>query len=198
MTQTEEMIEWYNNSLNQYGTNDFRSLTWGTADGKSAKMRYELMNSIISFNDKNIIEFGCGWGSFFDFNFTCKSYYGIDINKNLVDIAKLKYKDIQFEVYDILSFNSLNKSYDLAISSGVAGNRGGPADHPNKLKQYLQLMFNSANVAIVNFPSIWATIRSEHIEYFVPSNVLDIALSITENVQLIHKTKSDFFIIMSK
>jgi len=197
MTQTDEMIAWYNDSLKQYGVGDFRSLTWGTADGNSAKSRYILMNSVVDFSNKDIIEFGCGWGSFFDFGFVCKSYCGIDLNENFIDIAKKKYPSKQFEVCDVLLYNS-DKKYDLAISSGVAGNRGGPADHPNKLKRYLQLMFNSANTVIVNFPSTWATIRSEHIEYFAPSVVLDFALTVTENVQLIHRAKSDFFIVMTK
>ena len=71
MTQTDEMIAWYNDSLKQYGVGDFRSLTWGTADGNSAKSRYILMNSVVDFSNKDIIEFGCGWGSFFDFGFDC-------------------------------------------------------------------------------------------------------------------------------
>ena len=153
-------MAWYNESLKIYGIGDYRSLTWGSSDGKSAKLRYDVMNSITPFSDKSIIEFGCGWGSFFDFGFTCK--------------------------------------YDLAISSGVAGNQGGPADHPTKLKKYLQLMYDCSDTAMVNFPSTWATIRSNNIEYFSPSSTLEIALSVTENVTLIHKSKSDFLIVLSK
>ena len=53
-----------------------------------------------------------------------------------------------------------------------------------------------ASKVMVNFPSTWATIRSENIEYFSPSSTLEIALSVTENVQLIHKSKSDFLLIL--
>jgi trans-aconitate methyltransferase len=195
----EKMINWYNDSLNQYGEKDFRSLTWGNTEGTSAKARYETMNLIHSFSDKNIIEFGCGWGSFFDFGFTCKSYYGLDINSNFIELAKTKYPNYQFEQIDILAFNNLsNVKYDLAISSGVAGNQGGPADHPLKLKKYLSIMLNASSKVIVNFPSTWATIRSENIEYFSPSSTLEIALSITNNVQLIHKTNFDFLLILEQ
>ncbi len=191
----ERMINWYNDSLNQYGESDFRSLTWGNAEGTSAKARYEIMNSITPFSDKNIIEFGCGWGSFFDFGFTCKTYYGLDINSNFIELAKTKYPEYKFDLNDVLTFSPTNK-FDLAISSGVAGNQGGPADHPLKLKKYLSIMFNSSNKVIVNFPSTWATIRSKNIEYFSPSSTLEIALSITNNVQLIHKTNFDFILIL--
>ena len=193
----ERMINWYNDSLNQYGENDFRSLTWGNAEGTSAKTRYEIMNSINSFSDKNIIEFGCGWGSFFDFDFTCKSYYGLDINSNFISLAKNKYPNHKFELSDVLTFvNPTDTKFDLAISSGVAGNQGGPADHPLKLRKYLSIMLNNASKVMVNFPSTWATIRSNNIEYFSPSSTLEIALSITNNVQLIHKTNFDFILIL--
>lgn len=193
----ERMLNWYNDSLNQYGEKDFRSLTWGNAEGTSAKARYETMNLISPFSDKNIIEFGCGWGSFFDFGFTCKSYYGLDINSNFIELAKTKYPSSNFKQMDILNMtHSTSDKYDLAISSGVAGNQGGPADHPLKLRKYLSIMFDNANKVIVNFPSTWATIRSNNIEYFSPSSTLEIALSITNNVQLIHKTNFDFILIL--
>jgi trans-aconitate methyltransferase len=191
----ERMVDWYNDSLNQYGKHDFRSLTWGNAEGTSAKARYDTMNLISPFLDKNIIEFGCGWGSFFDFGFTCKSYHGLDINSNFIELAKSKYPEYSFEQMDILNYTNKNK-YDLAISSGVAGNQGGPADHPLKLKKYLSIMLDSSNKVIVNFPSTWATIRSNNIEYFSPSSTLEIALSITTNTQLIHKTNFDFLLIL--
>lgn len=197
MNQEQRMMDWYNDSLMNYGENDFRSLTWGTSDGISAKARYLQMNNIIPFKDKSIIEFGCGWGSFFDFGFTCNDYYGIDINLNFINIAKKKYPSNKFENTDILTYND-NTIFDIAISSGVAGNQGGPADHPYKLKEYLYKMFMSANTVMVNFPSTYATIRTNNIEYFSPSATMEIALSITENIQLIHKEKSDFLLILSK
>ena len=34
------MLKWYNDSLNEFGESDFRSLTWGDSEGVSAKKRY--------------------------------------------------------------------------------------------------------------------------------------------------------------
>jgi hypothetical protein len=192
----EKMLKWYNDSLNEFGESDFRSLTWGDSEGISAKKRYEFMNSKIDFKNKSVIEFGCGWGSFFDFGFNCKEYYGIDINEHLISIAQNKYPNKDFIQGDILDISLNSHKFDLAISSGVAGNQGGPADHPIKLKMFLNKMYDSAEKVMVNFPSTWATIRSNNIEYFSPSSTLEIALSITENVELIHKHKSDFLLIL--
>ena len=190
----EKMIKWYNDSLEKYGETDFRSLTWSDLEGKSAKRRYDVINSIEPFENKDIIEFGCGWGSFFDFGFTCNDYLGIDINPKFIHLAKDKH-DCTFCVGDCLTFKTKNR-FDLAISSGVAGNQGGPADHPTKLKQFLVNMKNHASKVMVNFPTTWATIRSQNIEYFAPSSTLEVALSVSENVQLVHKTNFDFLLIL--
>ena len=147
--------EWYDSKLEQFGENDFRSLNWGDKEGKSAKARYQQMFEQYDWSDKKILEIGCGWGSFFDFGFKCDYYHGIDINPLLIDIANKKYKNYDFTTEDISNYQlkSVSLNYDVAISSGVAGNRQGPADTPGKLMYYLNFMFNSANTVIVNFHS---------------------------------------------
>ena len=188
--------EWYDSKLEQFGENDFRSLNWGDKEGKSAKARYQQMFEQYDWSDKKILEIGCGWGSFFDFGFKCDYYYGVDINSKLIDIANKKYKNKIFKTEDISNVNSINSGFDVAISSGVAGNRQGPADTPGKLMHYLSFMFNSANTVIANFPSNRATIRSEYVEYFAPEYIISQALNLTNNIQLIHKNQSDFLLIL--
>ena len=103
-----------------------------------------------------------------------------------------------FTTEDISNYQlkSVSLNYDVAISSGVAGNRQGPADTPGKLMHYLSFMFNSANTVMINFPSNRATIRSEYVEYFAPEYVISQALNLTNNIQLIHKNQSDFLLIL--
>ena len=187
--------EWYNNKLNQFGNGDFRSLNWGDKEGKSAKARYQQMFKQFNWSNKKVLEIGCGWGSFFDFGFTCSDYCGIDINPNLIKIATEKYPDKAFRVDNITKLTP-TKMFDVAISSGVAGNRQGPADTPSKLMHYLSFMFNSANTVMINFPSNRATIRSEYVEYFAPEYIISQALNLTNNIQLIHKNRSDFLLIL--
>tara|TARA_R100001377_G_C3152517_1_gene96814 strand:- start:111 stop:701 length:591 start_codon:yes stop_codon:yes gene_type:complete len=188
--------EWYDSKLEQFGEDDFRSLNWGDKEGKSAKARYQQMFKQYNWSDKNILEVGCGWGSFFDFGFKCNYYYGVDINPKLIDIANKKHKNKVFKTEDISKLTSINSGFDIAISSGVAGNRQGPADTPHKLIHYLNFMFNSANTVMINFPSNRATIRSEYVEYFSPEYIVSQALILTNNVQLIHKNQSDFLLIL--
>ena len=193
--------EWYNSKLEQFGENDYRSLNWGDKEGKSAKARYQQMFEHYDWSNKRILEVGCGWGSFFDFNFKCDYYHGIDINPKLINIAIDKFicpkcTNIKFKTSDIFKYNSINSNFDIAISSGVAGNRQGPADTPGKLMHYLSFMFNSANTVMINFPSNRATIRSEYVEYFAPEYIISQALNLTNNIQLIHKNQSDFLLIL--
>ena len=191
-----EINEWYDSKLEQFGENDYRSLNWGDKDGKSAKARYQQMFEQYDWSNKKVLEVGCGWGSFFDFGFKCDYYHGIDINPKLIDIANKKYKYNNFTTEDISLLKSINSSFDIAISSGVAGNRQGPADTPGKLMHYLNFMFNSANTVMINFPSNRATIRSEYVEYFAPEYIISQALNLTNNIQLIHKNQSDFLLIL--
>jgi len=193
--------EWYDSKLEQFGENDYRSLNWGDKEGKSAKARYQQMFEHYDWSNKRVLEVGCGWGSFFDFNFKCDYYHGIDINPKLINIAIDKFicpkcTNIKFKTSDIFKYNSINSNFDIAISSGVAGNRQGPADTPGKLMHYLSFMFNSANTVMINFPSNRATIRSEYVEYFAPEYIISQALNLTNNIQLIHKNRSDFLLIL--
>lgn len=196
MNTTETMLTWYNESLDRFGDSDFRSLTWGDESGTSARRRYQLIHDIKSLNDNSVLEVGCGWGSIFDFGYNPNTYLGMDINEKFIDIANKKYVN-NFITADIMTYD-INTHYDVAIASGVAGNRGGPAWNPKLLVSFMDRMFNNANTVIINFPSIWSDIRSEHVEYFSPEYVLSTGLQITRNIQLIHFDRFDFFIILNK
>jgi len=187
--------DWYNSKLKQFGEDDFRSLNWGDKEGTSAKARYQQMFNQYDWTDKSVFEVGCGWGSFFDFKYTCDYYYGIDVNEKFIKIANKNYSQATFETKDISNF-TYHREFDIAISTGVAGNRGGPAWKPDLLTTYLSKMYNAAQTVLVNFPSNRATIRSEYVEYFSPEYILSQALNITNNIQLIHKDQSDFLLIL--
>tara|TARA_R110001632_G_scaffold226112_3_gene359512 strand:- start:3450 stop:4052 length:603 start_codon:yes stop_codon:yes gene_type:complete len=192
----------YNDKLNQFGETDFRSLNWGDEKGKSAEKRYEQMSQYVDFNKSSVLEIGCGWGSFFDFGYKCKDYIGLDINENLLNIARKKYSNKKWLLNKSLicewAFVEMGiEKYDICISSGVAGNRGGPAWNPSLLKGYLKTAYTFSKISLINFPSNRATIRSEYVEYFSPEYVISEALNITNNIQLIHQDNNDFLLILT-
>lgn len=193
-----KMIKWYKDSFKKYGENDYRSLTWADKEGKSARKRYEQMAEYVDFENSSVYEVGCGWGSFFDFRFRCKYYFGIDIVNEFIDIAKRNYgsNTIKFKQSGTNIYFEDQPKFDVAIASGVAGNQGGPASYPKDLHRFLQHMYDSAELVLINFPSVYATIRAKNIEYFSPSYLLAISLDITTNVQLVHKDMSDILLIL--
>ena len=193
-----DILKFYNKKLEEFGNDDFRSLYWGDKEGSSAKLRYKQMFNHYDWSSKDVLEIGCGWGSFFDFGFISKNYLGVDINENFIKIAKEKHPQKKWQSFNDTWYSPhLYGSFDVCISSGVAGNRGGPAWHPGIIKEYLSNMFNCAKTVLVNFPSNRSNIRSEYVEYFSPEYILGEALNITYNTQIIHKPQSDFLLIMN-
>jgi len=182
----------YNNKLQQYGEDDFRSLYWGDSKGESAKKRYKQISQYIDLKQSNILEVGCGFGSFFKLGFDCKSYVGYDINKKFIDIASKKYPNKKW----VTKLPNNEFYFDACICSGVAGNRGGPAWNPNLLKKFLKKLYKLSNKTFINFPSNRSDIRSEYVEYFSPEYVLSEALNITPNTTIIHKHRFDFLLIL--
>lgn len=192
------MIKWYNESIKEYGENDFRSLHWGDKAGTSARFRYEQMDAEVEFEGKSVVEIGCGWGSFFDFGFTCDDYFGIDVVPEFIELARKKYghgNGKEFYVQDVATITTgFDNRFGVAIASGVAGNIGGPAYLTEKLNILLRKMYSMADTTLINFPSNRATNRSENVEYFSPEYVLGQALNITNNVKIIHRNKFDFLL----
>ena len=193
-----DILKFYNKKLEEFGNDDFRSLYWGDKEGSSAKLRYKQMFNHYDWSSKDVLEIGCGWGSFFDFGFISKNYLGVDINENFIKIAKEKHPQKKWQSFNDTWYSPpLYGSFDVCISSGVAGNRGGPAWHPGIINEYVSNMFNCAKTVLVNFPSNRSNIRSEYVEYFSPEYILGEALNITYNTQIIHKPQSDFLLIMN-
>jgi len=113
------------------------------------------------------------------------------------EIANKKYGgsiDKVFRIQDVSSIETITDKYDVSIASGVAGNIGGPAYLPEKLKSMLHNMYVRSNTVLVNFPSNRATNRAENVEYFSPEYVLSQALNITDNVKIIHRNRFDFLL----
>lgn len=95
-----------------------------------------------NINGKTILDFGCGKGDFYRFlserGFSCK-YTGIDINENLIDLAKKKYPDVEFLVLDIEE-ETLRKEYDIVFICGVFNLR--IADISNIMRRMLKILFS--------------------------------------------------------
>ncbi|MEN8907657.1 MAG: class I SAM-dependent methyltransferase [Clostridiales bacterium] len=85
--------------------------------------RFNMFESCFDFNGKKVLDVGCGVGSFYsylkergiDFKYT-----GVDLLKNMIDIAKKNNPDGNFICEDILNDKySIENVYDIIVMSGI-------------------------------------------------------------------------------
>lgn len=75
-----------------------------------------IFNKGFLIENCSILDVGCGTGILFNYfiKYNAKSITGIDISKNMIDIAKLKYPNIKLICDNILFFDDENK-YDVVV-----------------------------------------------------------------------------------
>ena len=109
----------YNDKLEQYGENDFRSLNWGDKEGKSAKRRYEQINQHVDFNCR-IFEYGCGYSTIW-WKSKNVNYIGVEDDKKWYDLLKKNQPNIQLKEnlkdYVNLIYQT-DKKFDVIVIDG--------------------------------------------------------------------------------
>ena len=72
------------------------------------------------FQDKKVLEIGCGDGSFFDkLGFNLNHYKGIDLSQPLIEIFQKKYPSVKLARTGAGSYFNENEQYDLVFGNGV-------------------------------------------------------------------------------
>lgn len=96
------------------------SLWWDNQ--KNQDIRFKSFTKLVNLQWLNILDLGCWIWDFKDFlqryNTKIKSYKGVDINEKLIDFAKNKFSDSEFEVKNILE-TPIKNNYDFIISFWV-------------------------------------------------------------------------------
>lgn len=73
----------------------------------------------IDVNDKTLIELGCGFGKgcyFLKSKYNIKEIVGCDINSDLLSVARQLYTKTKFIAEDIISLQSINRFFDIALT----------------------------------------------------------------------------------
>lgn len=78
-----------------------------------------MYNKLPVLINKNVLCIGCGTGEECDYimKLGAKKVIGIDVVKEMIDIAKESYTDIEFQVMDMREINFGEESFDFAYSS---------------------------------------------------------------------------------
>jgi len=114
----EYVISFYDRALHFFGDRP-ESLRW-SPEGQRA--RYEAMLDIgHGIEGRKILDFGCGKGDLYQFlkDRGIESHYtGVDINENLIALARQKFPETRFEVFDI-ERDTMDEEFDYTFLCGV-------------------------------------------------------------------------------
>jgi len=114
----EYVIAFYNQTLRSFGDSP-ESLRW-TPEGQRA--HYEAMLDIaLGIEGRKVLDFGCGKGDFYQFLKEKRielHYTGLDINENLIALAKQKFPEARFGVFDI-ERDAMSEEFDYIFLCGV-------------------------------------------------------------------------------
>ncbi len=197
---TREKIKSYRRTFKRFGI-DPKALQWRSE--KAARLRYEQLVADMSFEGKDILDVGCGFGDIISYisKKTEKfSYTGCDVVPEFIKVAKKKYPKHKFIIRDYLE-KPLKKSFDIIITSGTLNtNIKNAVDFR---KRAIATMFENCGEALVfNMAGGYPQPKNKkgYKVYYVNSlDVLSYCLSLTSKLILRHHYHSkDFTVVMFK
>jgi SAM-dependent methyltransferase len=173
------------------------SLGW-TETGQ--QLRYEYITGLLPLDNSSILDFGCGKGDLYSY-LSSKGfridYTGVDINPDLIRLAKKKFPETKFYTLDI-DEEDIKEEFDFIIICGVFNlNIKGVKD--SAFRSIKRLFLNTKKALLFNCPSIYSRRKDLTLLYYDPVEVLSLALSITENVNLYHNLiEGEIFLILAR
>jgi len=160
------------------------------AVGLSAKgqmLRHHSMLDIGEITNSKILDFGCGKGDFYKFlkyNGINVKYSGFDINEKLIGLARQKYPDADFRVFDI-DRDTLDENFDFIFLCGVFNLQIEGIDE--MIKRTLTKLFRHCRTALAfNALSICEPEKDFELHYTDPEDLSDFAVrNLSPHVSLI-------------
>jgi SAM-dependent methyltransferase len=169
-----ELLAFYDRHLRDHGDHP-QAVRW-TPEGQ--RRRYEAFLGVIGDPaGKTLLDFGCGKGDFFGFlrerGVDC-GYCGIDVNRNLVALARRKYPGAEFLDLD-LEEEPFGRRFDLVVACGVFNLRIGGIGE--SVPGALRLLFGLCREALhANFLTARTAQRDVELHYVDPPELLRFAL----------------------
>lgn len=209
------MIKRYSDRFYKLGK-DIKTLGWGSIEQQQYRFK-QTLSSGVEFDKKVVLDIGCGFGDYLHFLITnlnedrlMKSYLGFDLNPDLINEARKhmpKKLEVNFDVVDILKKKSESPIANIGVMLGVLNFN--LKDKANNL-EYSKLAITNAfshvdETLIVDFLSSKLTSeypKEDFVFYHNPIDMLEFALTLTDNVKLIHNympiPQKEFMLILSK
>ncbi|MBD0370359.1 MAG: class I SAM-dependent methyltransferase [Pyrinomonadaceae bacterium] len=181
----KRIIERYDERFRQYA-DDIRTLASGTEERR--QLRFDVLAEVGICSGSSVLDLGCGFGDFYAYlkrrGLDC-SYTGYDINPTLIDVARGKYPEANFEVRDIQSEDFT--AFDFIVSSSAFNLRLASQDNYAFIEEILKLCYaHSKRGVAVDLLTSYVDFESPEAFHYSPEQVFSIAKRITKRVALRH------------
>ncbi|HIE01330.1 MAG TPA: class I SAM-dependent methyltransferase [Thiotrichaceae bacterium] len=199
----ESVKKVYDATFEQFGR-DARALHWHNTD--SQQLRYEVLTRRIDFQNKSVMDIGCGFGDFRIYleahGIHTQEYLGLEINDNFVNGAKEKLaglSNVTIRQFDLKNIESLTDHYDVTVMVGVFHHCGVQApeiyDLLYRTIDHLRLISNEVAIMLTSNQSTWP--KNDSYVYLDPVIILSTVLSkYPESVLLDHSYFSKEFLLL--
>jgi SAM-dependent methyltransferase len=180
-------------TLAQYGEN-VKAVGWGSLE--SQRVRFQALSEIGELAGRSVLDVGCGLGDFYGFlreKTHLKDYLGMDINDNMIALARRKYPEAKFEVKDIVE-DSPDGAFDYVLASGIFGLK--VPRWRGIMERIVSRMYELSRIGTgVNFLSKYTTGENDPSSYYAdPAEILDfICRHLSPRVVLRHDYKPNDF-----
>jgi SAM-dependent methyltransferase len=194
----EYVISFYNNTLQLHGDRP-EAVRW-TSSGQAEHYRC-LLEISKRIDGKKILDYGCGKGDFYQFlkeNNLSVHYTGFDINEGLISLAKRKFPECVFKVFDI-ECDPLDENFDYIFLCGVYNLK--VQGLRETIENTLKKLFNHCRIAMAfNGLSMHSPKKDFELNYISPENLFGFAVkNLSPYVTLRHDTiPYDFTIFVYK
>lgn len=194
------VIDRYSKRYKEFGYSP-KSLGW---DKGKQELRYHILFEEFDLEGKSILDIGCGFGDANKLisqrtkNYT---YLGIDIVEDLINEARMQYKNsqnINFILEDFLKIEI--EEYDIVVSSGVFNFKLHEDDNYIFINSFMNKAFQIAKEGFAfDFLSEKVDFQYEHTFHSSPSKILDMGYELSRNVILKnHYMPFEFALIVFK
>ena len=171
----EYVLSFFSRTLRIYGDRP-EALRW-TPEGQRLRFRC-LLDIAGDINGKKILDFGCGKGDFYHFlreRGTTVEYHGYDINENLIALARKKFPECNFRVFDI-DRDILSEDFDYIFLCGVFNLKVQGLD--DTVKTVLQNLFRRCRIAMAyNALSAHKSGKDYELYYHFPEELFRFAVT---------------------
>lgn len=179
----------YDKSVAEHGDSN-RAVLWDNAQSQYFRFYQLIRNLDVQDPEISILDVGCGNGELYRFLHFCGfrgTYTGIDINENLLSVAREKYcaENVSFLKIDLLS-DDFEQCYDYVLMSGLFNSNYG--QDFSWICRFTEAMYRRCRkLTVFNMISTHVNYRDEELYYVSPGELLShVISSVTPFVTLVH------------